>query len=523
MIHLRRKSFVLFASLLLALAGVLAATHRSKPKPPADDESRSRVRTATEQIPIKAQSQQPVAPEVVGPIDRHVIAGGGGTSSGGSIRVDGTVGEVGASKPMTGGSLTLNGGFWNTLDGTATPSPTPTPSPCAGCSLQFSASNYNVGEADGFATIAVARTGDTSGTVTVDYQTSDLSAEQRTDYTIGAGTVTLFPGESSKTFVVLIVNDLYVEGNEVLNLILSNPTGGATLVSPSVATLTIIDNDSSSPTTNPLDDARFFVQQHYYDFLSRYPDQSGWDFWTGQITQCGTDTTCLRNKRIDVSNAYFYELEYQQTGAYVFRLYRAAFGNSQPFPNPDSSNQAEANKLPSYAKFAFDRARVVGGSSLAQGQLDFANAFVQRNEFKNKYSVGLDGPGFVDAVLATIKNELGVDLTSQRATLINLFNSGGRGAVMYRLADDNAQTNPVNNRAFIDEEYNRSFVFTQYAGYLRRDADIGGFLFWLGQVNSAPLRDTTKQHAMVCSFITSAEYQQRFSSVVTHANAECPQ
>jgi hypothetical protein len=82
-------------------------------------------------------------------------------------------------------------------------------------------------------------------------------------------------------------------------------------------------------------------------------------------------------------------------------------------------------------------------------------------------------------------------------------------------------TNPINNRAFIDEEYNRGFVFTEYAGYLRRDSDIGGFLFWLGQVNSAPLRETTKQHAMVCSFITSAEYQGRFSSVTTHSNGEC--
>src|SRR2546428_3990955 len=145
MIHLRRKSFVLFASFLLALAGVLAATHRAKPKPPADDESRAHVRTATEQIPIKAQSQQSVAPEAIGPIDRHVVAGGGGTSTGGSISVDGTVSEVGASKPMTGGTLTLNGGFWNTLDATATPTSTPTPSPCAGCSLQFSAPTYNVG------------------------------------------------------------------------------------------------------------------------------------------------------------------------------------------------------------------------------------------------------------------------------------------------------------------------------------------------------------------------------------------
>lgn len=75
---------------------------------------------------------------------------------------------------------------------------------------------------------------------------------------------------------------------------------------------------------------------------------------------------------------------------------------------------------------------------------------------------------------------------------------------------------------FIDAEYNRAFVATQYFGYLRRDADMAGFLFWLGQVSSAPPRDVPKQHAMVCSFITSAEYQQRFSPVVTHNNSECP-
>ena len=96
---------------------------------------------------------------------------------------------------------------------------------------------------------------------------------------------------------------------------------------------------------------------------------------------------------------------------------------------------------------------------------------------------------------------------------------------MYRLANDDAQTGNggINNRAFIDAEYNRAVVASQYFGYLRRDGDIGGFLFWSGQINSAPLRDVTKQHSMVCSFITSAEYQQRFSPVVTHTNAECGQ
>jgi hypothetical protein len=280
--------------------------------------------------------------------------------------------------------------------------------------------------------------------------------------------------------------------------------------------------------TNPIDDADFFVRQHYYDFLDRQPDPGGLAYWTGQLTQCNTDQTCLRDKRIDVSNAFFYEQEYQQTGAYVYRLYRAAYGNNQPSPNPDNSNSIEAHKLPSYASFAPDRAQVVGGADLSQSQLGFANAFVQRAEFLAKYPASLDGPGFVDAVLVTMQTDLGVNLGSQRDALINLFDqagggSAGRGAVLYRLADDNLQTNPVNNRAFIDAEYNRAFVFTQYAGYLRRNADMAGFLFWFGQVNSGPLRDVTKQHAMVCSFITSAEYQLRFSSVVTHSNAECPQ
>jgi hypothetical protein len=164
---------------------------------------------------------------------------------------------------------------------------------------------------------------------------------------------------------------------------------------------------------------------------------------------------------------------------------------------------------------------VVGGSSLAQSQLNLANAFVQRPEFVTKYPAGLDGPTFVDAILATVNSDIGANLISQRSALIDLFNHGGRGEVIYRLADDNLQTNPIDNRLFIDAEYNRAFVATQYFGYLRRNPDVAGFLFWLNQVNSAALRDVAKQHAMVCSFITSTEYQQRFSSVVTHSNAEC--
>jgi subtilisin family serine protease len=390
--------------------------------------------------------------------------------------------------------------------------------------IQFSTAGYSVDESNGSASITLTRTGDLSGSVSVDYSTSDITAEQRSDYIFAAGTIRFAPGEVSKTFPVLIIDDVYAEPTqEYFGLYLSNPIG-TSLGAQNTAVLNIMGFfDPAGATTNPLDDPQFFVREHYYDFLSRIPDRSGFGFWTGLLNQCGTDAACLRSKKIDVSNAFFYELEYQQTGAYVYRLYRAAFGNNQPFPNPipDPLQPGEEKRVVSYAAFVSDRARVVGGSSLTQAQLDLANAFVMRPEFLTKYPVNLDGPGFVDAVLATINNEVGADLGSQRSALIGLFNSSGRGAVIYRLADDNSQTNPINNRAFIDAEYNRAFVATQYFGYLRRDPDMAGFLFWLGQVSNAPLRDVTRQHAMVCSFITSAEYQQRFSPAVTHSNSEC--
>lgn len=398
----------------------------------------------------------------------------------------------------------------------------------AGPTVQFESATYSVNEASTRATITVTRGGDTSTAVSVDYSTSDDTARQSSDYSVASGTINFAAGEVSRTFGVLISMDAYTEGNENLNLTLTNPTGGATLGTRDTAILSIIDDATVPPSTQPIDDTPNFVSQHYHDFLSRVPDGGGFTFWTQQITQCGSDQACIHIKRIDVSNAFFYELEFQQTGAYVYRLYRIAFGNNQPFPNPnpDPNHPNEEKKLPGYQAFVQDRARVIGGSQLAQNQLNLANVFVQRPEFLAKYPATLNGPAFVDAVLATINTDLGVDLSAQRQGLIDLYNqagaaNAGRANVIYRLADDNTSTNPINNRALIDAEYNRAFVATQYFGYLRRNPDIAGFLFWLGQVSSAPLRDVPKQHAMVCSFITSAEYQQRFSSVVTHSNVEC--
>ena len=316
-----------------------------------------------------------------------------------------------------------------------------------------------------------------------------------------------------------------------------------------------ISGEATTTTTsvflNSVDDPRFFVWQHYLDFLSRQPDQDGWDYWTSQITECApSDAVCIHNRRIAVSDAFFFEPEFQQTGSFVLRLYRAAFGDNQAFPNPDLGNPSGDFypgpdfhlRFPSYAVFSQDRAQVVGGPGVAQSQLALANDFVDRPEFLAKYPASLSGPEFVDAILTSINGASGSDLTSQIGVLNDLYTQGGRGLVMFHLANDywnrcdrlpgqppapclpSDVGPPVDNRPFIDAEYNLTFVTTEYFGYLRRDGDANGLNFWLiYQINRYPLRDTDVQHAMVCSFITSAEYQLRFGAMVTRMNDECPQ
>jgi hypothetical protein len=67
-------------------------------------------------------------------------------------------------------------------------------------------------------------------------------------------------------------------------------------------------------------------------------------------------------------------------------------------------------------------------------------------------------------------------------------------------------------------------VLTEYFGYLRRNPDQGGYDFWLNVLNESGRNGGPANYrAMVCSFITSTEYQRRFSAIVSHGNAECGQ
>ncbi len=65
-----------------------------------------------------------------------------------------------------------------------------------------------------------------SGVVTVDYATSDGSAQAGVDYTAACGTLSFQGGESSKTIEVEVLDDFHDEGEETLTFQLSNASGG---------------------------------------------------------------------------------------------------------------------------------------------------------------------------------------------------------------------------------------------------------------------------------------------------------
>jgi len=118
--------------------------------------------------------------------------------------------------------------------------------------MQFSATGFVVNENAGNVTVSVTRSGDTTNASTINYATTNGSATQPSDYTSTSGTLQFASGETVKTFVIPIVDDSLVEGNETINVVLSSPAGGAVEGSPFSSTITILDDDKPLILTDEL-------------------------------------------------------------------------------------------------------------------------------------------------------------------------------------------------------------------------------------------------------------------------------
>ena len=84
--------------------------------------------------------------------------------------------------------------------------------------------------------------------ITVDYATSNGTANAGSDYTAQSGTLTFTAGETSQTVTVAIIDDSTEENDETLTLTLSNPSGAE--ISDGQATGTITDSEPAPLTVS---------------------------------------------------------------------------------------------------------------------------------------------------------------------------------------------------------------------------------------------------------------------------------
>jgi hypothetical protein len=257
--------------------------------------------------------------------------------------------------------------------------------------------------------------------------------------------------------------------------------------------------------SSPIDATPDYVRQNYMDFLNRAPDSSGFAFWQSEINSCGADANCAAVKRVNVSAAFFLSIEFQNTGYFVYRMHKAAFGNLPGAPVPI----AYEDFMPDTQKIG--EGLVVGQTGWQQKLEDNKNAFaldfVSRPEFAGAFPSDMTPAAFVDKLFA---NAAVTPTQSDRDALVAELSAANNSAqaradVLRKVAE---------NPSLVQQEFDRAFVLMQYFGYLRRDpnsapdSDFSGYNFWLQKLEQ--FGGNYAQAEMVKAFISSDEYRARF-------------
>jgi hypothetical protein len=254
------------------------------------------------------------------------------------------------------------------------------------------------------------------------------------------------------------------------------------------------------PGGNPIDDAQFFVRQHYRDFLSREPEAAGLQAWAGVLDGCPDQlnqnpaSPSAACDRLTVSAAFFNSPEFRIKGFFAFNFYRVAFG-----------------RLPEFSEIIFDMTTVTGTTpaDVFARKADFTNTFTRRVEFTNRYG-SLSDDAYVSALLgryglssittpdpAMPDGETKVTLTASGLSSRLAAGTLTRAQVLRAVADSDEVA---------AAEYQNAFVAMQYYGYLRRTPEPAGYEAWLRVIRENP----SNVRLMVNGFINSQEYRRRF-------------
>jgi uncharacterized delta-60 repeat protein len=114
--------------------------------------------------------------------------------------------------------------------------------------LSFASTNLVVNEGDGYAYLTVNRSQGVSGIVSVSCVTVPGTAVPNLNYqpspNAGAtNTVTFADGEITRVIAIPLIDNTLVQGDVSFSVQLVNPTGRATLIAPTNASVTIMEND----------------------------------------------------------------------------------------------------------------------------------------------------------------------------------------------------------------------------------------------------------------------------------------
>jgi Calx-beta domain len=362
--------------------------------------------------------------------------------------------------------------------------------------VQFDQPSYTINEGLAFATINVTRNGDASAPATVKYATSDATdvnflcnpstggqptgaASRKCDYHIAVGRLRFAAGENTKPIIISIVNDVYVEPSESLTITLSSPTG-ATLGTPSTATLAITDNDTPGQ-PNPIDGTAFYVRMLYVDLLSREPDPGGLAGWIHRIDFCGQPgeppPPC---DRVTVGgDGFLRSTEFFDREFFVIRLYRSGLGRILTYN--------DVGDLAYVSGFLSD-------ADLELNKQELVSEIMSRSEFGGIYN-GLNNSQYVDTLIQTAAVTL--DPGVRNGWVSALDTSTKTRAQVYR---------ELSERPEVSARYlHEAQVVSCYYGFFTRNPD-GAYFNFLerldrGEINLGDLAN---------AFINASEYRQRF-------------
>jgi hypothetical protein len=258
-------------------------------------------------------------------------------------------------------------------------------------------------------------------------------------------------------------------------------------------------------------DFDFFVTQQYVDFLRRFPEPAGLQFYLNTLnpnTICQpTDVDCIKVIRGVVSGNFFRSPEFQRKGSFVMYLYMVSLGQRPVTP----AELADATKLnrPHYAEFMADLQSISVPNDDPQltetKKVALVDAWLQRAEIQTKYGA-LSNASFVQTLL----NTAGVTIPNQNQLVSDLNGGAKTRAQVLRLIVESPEVNT--------KYYKQAFVTMEYFGYLRRDPEDChgsvdpaqcGYIFHNNRFN-LPFDPAEIENVIVRGFMESPEYLNRF-------------